>query len=182
MGTGYVYAPFSGTITQCNSGSHTPCTDGGSPSTHKPVDISAAAGTSIRLYVNYPSIRCVSWQEDTSGSFECCDGQSVPTDLKRAIRVWLYGKPNFECPVGWVLFGHINKSGFSIPNGNISQNYVGKLGTIINASGYGCYSGPHLHMEVSSAWGYNSGCSTGSSVTGGTTRLYKQDFSCPIQG
>lgn len=178
MPTGYIYAPLTGTITQCATSGHATCTDGGSPSTYEPIDISAPAGTKIKLYVNYPYVESVSWEEDTSGSFECCDGQSVPTDLKRAIKIWLYADRDFVCPIGWVLFGHINKSGFSIPNGNISQRLVGQLGTIIDASGYSCYSGPHVHMEVSSAWNLVN-CVVGNAVTGGSSQVYKNVYGCP---
>jgi len=183
MPTIYVYAPFTGNISQCNDDYHCPCTDGSSCvySGLKPIDISAVAGTVIKLYVNYPYIKSINWSEDTGGgSFECCDSESTPTNLKRAVKVNLYADVNYGCYVGWVLFGHVDATGRNLPNGNISQKEVGVVGKVSSGSGYTCYGGPHLHMEVGGLE-ISGSCYVNKSLTGGTTALYTRTYSqCPV--
>lgn len=185
MPTVYVYAPLSGKITQCNDNYHCPCTDSSDPnrcvySSLKPIDISAVGGTAIKLYVNYPYIKSISWEEDTGGgSFECCDGESTPTDLKRAVRVYLYADYNHACLVGWVLFGHVDEDGRNLPNGNISQKEAGVVGKVSSGSGYDCYGGAHLHMEVG-ILEISGSCFVTKDLTGGTTAVYTKTYStCP---
>lgn len=179
MPTVRVYAPVSGTVTRCNTSNHCPCTDSCQCGGCFAVDISAPAGTAIKLYVNYPYIKSIYWEEDTSGSFECCDSQNVPVDLKRAVRIHLYDYNN--CYVGWVLFGHVDPTGRNLPNGSISGSEVGIVGRVPSGSGYVCYSGPHVHMEINPSWGYGFSCASGVTVTAGTTIIYQRSYStCPI--
>jgi hypothetical protein len=181
MPTVYVYAPVSGTVIRCNTSAHCPCTDSCPCGGCYAIDISASAGTQIKLYVNYPYIKSVYWEEDTSGSFECCDGVNVPIDLKRALRVHLYADYNYGCYVGWVLFGHIDPTGRNIQNGNISSREVGVVGRVPSGSGYSCYSGPHVHMEVAPSWGYAFSCGSGVTVSIGYTAIYYRSYStCPV--
>lgn len=181
MALAYVYAPFSGTVTQGAVSTHCPCTDCspscGCASTYEPVDIATSAGVSINLYVNYPTVRSISYDMTTTDPFECCDGNS-DANLKRAVKVHLYGAVNYCCYIGWVLFGHINLSGFSLVNGNIAANYCGQLGTVLSAPNppISCYSGPHEHMEASTSGVLLRSSGT---VTGGTTALYQWSFSTP---
>jgi hypothetical protein len=49
-----------------------------------------------------------------------------------------------------------------------------------SGSGYRCYSGPHVHMEVAPSWGYAFPCGSGLTVSIGYTAIYYRSYSCPV--
>lgn len=177
----YVYAPFSGWVTQRDSADHCPCYDYGScGSDMQPIDI-GPSGTQpyyINLYLNYPTVKSIAIYTYTGNPYECCDSRPVSNNLKRAIRVSLYSNWNRSGYVGWVLFGHVNLSGQYLPNvdanGNISQKWVGRLGKVVtnetDPSEPSCYDGSHIHMECISPGVYYD---SSSSMSQGSSRVYK---------
>lgn len=188
MSYAYVYAPFSGTVTQRDAAGHCPCYDSGEcGSDMQPIDI-APSGTApyyINLYVNYSTVKSIYIATYTSGSWECCDSSPVSNNLKRAIRVNLYSGWNRSGYIGYVLFGHVDLSGQYLPNvdanGNISQKWVGRLGKVVtdetdpNCSDGDpdtpcCYSGAHVHMECGNPGVYYD---TRTSMTQGSSPVFE---------
>lgn len=177
MSWAYVYAPFTGGVSQRNNGTHWPCTDGYTPpSPLSPIDIGAPAARIIDLFVNYPTVKSVYIYSTTNGSFECCDTSNVNNNLRRAIRVNLYSGWNRTGYIGWALFGHVDITYQYIPidgNGNLSQKWVGRLGQVPNGYDQTCYAGTHTHMECNSSGSYYDNSWW---VTAGSTPIYKWWF------
>jgi hypothetical protein len=189
MPTAIVYAPITGVVSQDDISGHIPCHDNGTYSTMKPVDIGPT--TTIKtayMWVNYPTVRSIQVSVDTSNTdttfnFECCDNlnisdNTIEKNLRRAVKVKLFAFANYCCPIGWVLFGHLENVGFSVLNNpNLTSGYCGQLGKTINynAGPGSCYQGEHIHMECSS-----SGVlllNNGNGADRATTPVYQWDYS-----
>lgn len=173
MGTAYVYAPYSAWA-KIWSG-HQACSGG---SLLADISKSGSAGTSIKLYVNYPTVKSVQVTRVDS----CCTCANNP-NTRNAVKVDLYRENNKTCYIGTILYGHLDAPVSSYWK-NLTSGSVGSLGKIIAtpANCNTCYSGEHVHLEV---WGPAQGTVTrlvvnNQAVTGGTTPIYKWDFSgCP---
>jgi len=170
MGTAYVYAPYSA-YAKIWAG-HVACS-GGSLLT----DISkyGSAGTSIKLYVNYPTVKSIQFIRVDN----CC---SCNDNTRHAGIVELYREANKTCYIGSILYGHLANPAASYWQ-NLTGGYVGVLGSIVSTPGScSCYTGEHVHLEV---WGPAQGTVTrlvtnNQSVSQGTTPIYKWDFTgCP---
>jgi len=180
--TAYIYAPFTGSVGRRDTSNHCPCTDGQAcGSAMRPMDLLYLGSTNINAYVSFSTIRSVSITDYLSGTaYECCDQYSVSDNLHRATVVRLYKYSNRVGYIGYVLYGHLNISNRSLnidSNGNLNQNYVGRLGSVVtNETNPNCYTGYHLHMEVSvPGQFYNSG----TNITVGATPIYYFNFDYP---
>lgn len=175
--TARLLAPLNGTISQtdstppysncCSTCSHSCC-----PATcgvYK-TDIGAPALTAIKVWGD-SEVRSFHVQQIDSA---CC---SYESDLYRGMKVTLYNQPNFICPVGWVLYGHVRS-----PRNTGWHNYNPSgvtIGLIPNTSNcYSCYCGSHVHLEIGASSGVtmDRARSTCSSVTLGSTSIYKWTF------
>lgn len=186
MPTALVRAPVGGQITgrskYCVS-----CGDGdscfGSGNTHatckgysSPVDI-AGTGT-IRLYVNYPTVKSIV----TLIGLECCC-DACPDQYERTITVKLYGQPDGVYYIGAVMYGHVSNP---LVTHNTTYNLTSSskdLGSVpagaCNDCAFDCYTGPHCHMERSG--GSTSAPCCCLNATQGSTTIYEWSFTCPVQ-
>lgn len=161
----YVYSPItSNTVSiscycsenRCGTGNcplNTPC--GCSACTHpnviggfsNPLDISASENTVIKFRGN-------SLVESIQVEYFTGVCGSETGDINNGIKVHMYRKPNAQCKIGTILYGHLKNRSNYVQNWQIipkpaGTNLVKELGqTPAIPAGSNCYRGKHVHLEV----------------------------------
>jgi hypothetical protein len=186
MPTVYVYAPFTGRITgldnYCSGGAHTPCRNA-QPAQVSPVDI-ATSGVVLKIYF-YASR---SSKVYISTENRCCYSNTGSYGRTRIVDIF-----SIEgCYVGSVWFGHVDYIPYNDPDKSkeasdgwhvvsgpllLGQTPQGLCCAPCGCSSGCCYTGPHTHMERTGGTRVSLYC--GQIVTGGTTPIYRFDYSIP---
>ena len=173
MALAFIYAPFSGRITNLDNGvcaPHFACSGESGL-----VDIGTCGSlTDLYLYVSYPAVVKVYIYTRTL----CCCKAPGGYGLTRIVD--LYATNNRY--LGSILFGHID-TGNGVRDGwhSISGSSFGPLGKVPGGSccppcgcSLCCYTGPHTHMGCYGGVRMSLYC--GQWVTGGSTAIYGFEF------
>lgn len=173
MTLAFVYAPFSGRVTNLDNGacaSHFACSGESGL-----VDIGTSGSVlTLYLYVNYPTIAKI---YISTQYLCCCKTNNV---YRKARIIDLYATNNRY--VGSVLYGHINTDiGVSDGWHPLSGSSFGPLGQVSAGSccppcgcSSCCYTGTHTHMGCYG--GIRMPLYCGQWVSGGSTAIYRFEF------
>jgi hypothetical protein len=138
-----VLAPMTGYVDRrngCGNLGHKSCDSGCSGSPSRTLLDMSSSYNNVHLIVELTNIKSV------IATVENCCCYAAPVNVK----VKLYYEINYIGYVGYIKFGHL-KDAYAFSNPNITNQYVGMVGTLqTNGERVSCWGGKHLHTESSS--------------------------------
>lgn len=164
MGYIYVYSPFVGgaisldcycSEDMCGTGNNcpqnTPC--GCGACTHPAVNYSSPLDISSGSINTVVYFRGSSWIESIRIEYDdVCATEGG--DIDQGAIIHMYRKPNAQCPIGSIFYGHLRNRNQYIQNGQIINkpyysNLTKSLGLLPSVPpGSRCYRGIHVHVSA----------------------------------